>query len=362
MNPDTDLEGRTRLRLPFPDRIPSRANESVVPRIDTGGAFRPDWRKQNPATDPKEPYGGESGGTGEDHGWSNCTMTAAALAYAYARGDASGPWGGDMRHSQGDLSGGTDLYDADTAFHNYGNENLDVLIGAGWSKLVAKRKEGRAVIVQGEGNVPGSESFDGGHACCIGLETHSDGRWLWGDPLASGWQWVTESSIRDWAENLSSGIYFAVTKVCPMPPPVTPPPSEGDTVQSFYVPTTPHLATVKTNAWLYQNSGMQSHDSNIQVSPGRDMPYVGKQTGPDAYMVAYVKSDGTRTDDAYWVKPGDVSGTKADPNAGGDCPDCPECPDCPPPPDNQAEIDAAIADRDSEWESWALRESPGSGA
>ena len=78
-----------------------------------------------------------------------------------------------------------------------------MLIGAGWSKLVAKRKEGRAVIVQGEGNVPGSESFDGGHACCIGLETNAEGKWLWGDPLASGWQWVTESSIRDWAENLS---------------------------------------------------------------------------------------------------------------------------------------------------------------
>jgi hypothetical protein len=171
---------------------------------------------------------------------------------------------------------------------------------------------------------------------------------------------VTESSIRDWAENLSSGIYFAVTKVAPMPPPdPTPPPSGGDIVQTFYVPTTPQLATVKTNAWLYQNSALNAHASNIQVNPGRDMPYVGKQTGPDAYMVAYVKSDGTRTDDAYWVKPGDVSGTKPDPNATGDCPDCPECP---PPVDPQPAIDAAVAERDSEWESWALRESPGSGA
>jgi hypothetical protein len=350
----SDVDTRERLRLPRPDRIPDASNERTVPELDTGGAFRPDWRKQNPSSDPTEPYGSESSGTGEDHGWSNCTMTAAALAFAYATGDKSGPWGGDMRHHQDDLSGGTDLYDADTAFNRLG-QNLDVLIGDGWAALKAKRNEGRAIIVQGEGNVPGSESFDGGHACCIGLETASDGKWLWGDPLASGWQWVTESSIRDWAENLSSGIYFACTKVAPMPGGSEPPPTEGgsDIMQTFYVPTTPQLASVETGAWLYQNSGLDSNPANIQVTPGRDMPYVGK-TG-DAYIVAYVKSDGTRTDDAYWVKLADVSGTKPDPDATGDCPDCPE------PVDPTAEIEAAVLARDAEWQAWALEGSPGEG-
>ena len=352
-----DEDPRPRLRLPRPDRIPDESNVREVPELDTGGAFRPDFRMQSPSKDPKEPYGSESGSTGESHAWANCTMSAAAMAYSYAVGDKSGPWGGDFRHNQGDMSGGTDLYDADTAFHNYGDQNLDVLIGSGWSTLKAKRNEGRAIVVQGEGNVPGSESFDGGHACVIGLETSSDGKWLFGDPLASGWQWVTESSIRDWAENLSSGIYFAATKVAPMPEP-EPVPPEDDAMTSFYVPLEPSLASVKTDAWLYNNSGLNPDDGNIQVDPGRDMPYVGK-TG-DAYIVAYVKSDGTRTDDSYWVKLGDVSGTKLDPNAGGgDCPDCPECPD---PVDPQPAIDAAVAERDSEWESWALRESPGSGA
>jgi hypothetical protein len=339
MSTDVRTTDEHRMRLPRPDRIPDAGNERTVPEIDTGGAFRPDWRKQNPSSDPTEPYGSESGSTGEDHGWSNCTMTAAALAYAYATGDQSGPWGGDMRHHQDDLSGGTDLYDADTAFNRLG-QNLDVLIGSGWSVLKSKRAEGRAVIVQGEGNVPGSESFDGGHACCIGLETASDGKWLWGDPLASGWQWVTESSIRDWCENLSSGIYFAVTKVAPVPPPTTPPPSEDETVRTFFVPLEPMLATVKTGAWLYTNSALDSDPGNIQVSPGRDMPYVGKTA--DSYIVAYVNSSGARSDDSYWVKLADVSGTKPDPTCGDDEP-CPECPD---PADA---ISEAVAARDQEW-------------
>ena len=331
-----------RLRLPRPDRIPNVSNLRTVPEIDTGAAFRPDWRKQDPSADPTEPYGSESSGTGNDHAWSNCTMCAAALAYAYQIGDKSGPWGGDLRHHQDDMSGGTDLYDARTAWDRLGNQSLTIKTGAGWNAVKTAHNEGRAVVIQGEGNVPGSESFDGGHACVIGNETASDGKWLWGDPLASGWQWVTESSIRDWAENLSSGIYFAVSKVLTAPP--TTPAPEDDIMQTFYVPTTVQLATVKANAWLYQNSGLQSHANNIQINPGRDMPLVGKTA--DSYIVAYVKSDGTRTDDAYWVKYADISGTKLDPNANGDCPDCP---DCPPVPDIDTEVGNAIAERDAVW-------------
>jgi hypothetical protein len=341
------LDPDGRLRFPRADNIPNVGNLRHVEPIDvdTGGAFRPDWRMQDPGRDPTEPYGGESSSTGNDHGWSNCTMVAAALAFAFAANDKSGPQGGDMRHHQDDMSGGTDLYDADVAFNRMG-QNLDVLTGGGWSQLKSKRAEGRAIVIQGEGNVPGSESFDGGHACCISPETHSDGRWLFGDPLADGWQWVSESSIRDWAENLSSGIYFAATKVGPPPTGgTTPPPTSGeDTVQTFFVPTTPHLVSVKTDAWLYQNSALESNPNNIQIDPGRDMPYVGK-TG-DAYIVAYVKSDGTRTDDSYWVKHADVSGTKPDPAAGGTPVPCPECPEC---PDTDTAVGEAIAQRDAVW-------------
>lgn len=195
-----------------------------VPELDTGGGFRASWRQQDPGKDPKEPYGGESSSAGNDHGWSNCTMTSAALALAYQQPQGSkAPWGGDMRHSQGDLSGGTDLYDARDAWADYG-ETLSIKSGAGWSAVKTAHNEGRAIVIQGTGNVPGSESFDGGHACAIAPETHSDGRWLFGDPLATGWQWIEPSAIESWAERWQSSVAFAVGEKPPPPPPPEPEP------------------------------------------------------------------------------------------------------------------------------------------
>jgi hypothetical protein len=187
----------------------------TVEPIDTGGSFRAAWRQQDPAVDPREPNGSESSSAGSDHGWSNCTVTSGAIALAYQqpRG-ALAPWGGDLRHRQSDLSGGCDLYDLRTAWSTYG-ETLTIRSGAGWSALVAAHDEGRAVVVQGSGDVPGNQSFDGGHACVIAPETHSDGRWLFGDPLATGWQWIAPSAIRSWAEAMSSGIYFATGEAPP---------------------------------------------------------------------------------------------------------------------------------------------------
>lgn len=214
---------------PRPESIPTQWNVKVVESIDTGAAFRPDWRMQDPAKDPKEPYGSESSGTGNDHGWSNCTMVSAALVYAYHVKDKSGPQGGDMRHHQDDMSGGTDLYDAKTAWDRYGNQTLTIKTGAGWGAVKTAHNEGRAILIQGEGNVPGAETFDGSHACAIGIETNSEGDWLWGDPLATGWQWVPPSKIESWAKALHSSIMFAVSKVVasePTPPPT--PPAEPD--------------------------------------------------------------------------------------------------------------------------------------
>lgn len=194
----------------------------VVPDLDTGGGFRAAWRQQDPSVDPKEPGGGESSSAGNDHGWANCTMTSGALALAYQQPRGSlAPWGGDLRHKQGDLSGGTDLYDVRDAWKAYG-ETLTIKSGAGWSAVKTAHNEGRAIVIQGTGNVPGSESFDGGHGCCIAPETHSDGRWLFGDPLASGWQWVKPSDIEVWAERWQSSVAFAVGEKPPPPPPAEP--------------------------------------------------------------------------------------------------------------------------------------------
>lgn len=208
-----------------------RASYQVEEAEDTGGGFRAAWRPQDPSKDPREPGGGESSSAGTDHGWSNCTMSSGAMALAYQRAPSQGslaPWGGDLRHRQGDLSGGTDLYDVQDAWEEYG-EALSIRSGQGWSKVKAAHDEGRAIVVQGQGNVPGSESFTGGHGCVIAPETHSDGRWLFGDPLASGWQWVSASSIRTWMEAWSSGCSFAVGERPPDPPPPTTEPDTGGT-------------------------------------------------------------------------------------------------------------------------------------
>jgi hypothetical protein len=193
--------------------------------VDTGGAYRAKHREQNPAKDPTEPYGGESSSVGTDHGWSGCTMSAGAdaIAYQQPRGSVT-PWGGDLRHRQSDLSGGTDLYDLRTAWAELG-ETLTIRSGSGWSAVVTAHGEGRAIVAQGEGNVPGSETFDGGHACAIAPETRSsDGAWLFGDPLASDWQWCSQGSIRSWMENLSSGCYYATGEKPPAEPAPEPEP------------------------------------------------------------------------------------------------------------------------------------------
>jgi hypothetical protein len=174
---------------------------------------------QDPAKDPKEPYGSESSSAGNDHGWSNCTAVSGALALAYQqpRGELA-PQGGDVRHRQSDQSGGIDLYDVRQAWAAYG-ETLTIKSGAGWSAVVDAHDADRAIIIQGIGNVPGAETFDGGHACAIGPETNGEGDWLFGDPLATGWQWVPPSKIRSWAEAWQSSIAFAVGEKPPAPPP-----------------------------------------------------------------------------------------------------------------------------------------------
>jgi hypothetical protein len=206
------------LNGPIPGRL-----TIVEPLGDTGGAYRPKHRPQDPAKDPDEPYGGESSARGQDHGWSGCTMSSGADAMAYGSAGELTPWGGRLRHAQSDLEGGTDLQDLREAFEELG-ETLTIKSGQGWGAVVDAHEAGRAIVIQGTGEVPGAGDFAGGHACCIGTETHSDGRWLWGDPLCSDWQWIQPGAIRSWAERWQSSIAFAVAAKPQAPPPPEPPP------------------------------------------------------------------------------------------------------------------------------------------
>jgi len=226
-----------RRRSPGRDRRPSKwdTGGAAPDQRATGGWYRPTHRKQDPAVDPREPGGGESGSRGNDHGWSNCTMASGAMALDFHTLGRLQVWGGDLRHRQDDQEGGTDLGDVRQAWAAYG-ETLTIRSGRGWSSLTADRSAGRYLVVQGQGDVPGSATFTGGHACVLGTETNQGGDWLWGDPLAGGWQWASPGAIRKWMEAWRSSLDYAMTAAHPpsTPPPTPTPEPEPDRYQEGY--------------------------------------------------------------------------------------------------------------------------------
>lgn len=184
--------------------------EIIVERIgDSGGGwYRPPFRTQNPAIDPQEPYGSESANTGTDHGWANCTMASGAMVLSFHTLGKTDKWGGHLRHAQSDLEGGTDLYDLKDAWLEYG-QTLSIRSGNGWDGLESDRAAGMAMVLQGEGGTPGAGTFTGGHAIAVLPETHSDGRWLIGNPECSGFEWVSPKQLREWAQAWSANVSWA---------------------------------------------------------------------------------------------------------------------------------------------------------
>lgn len=67
----------------------------------------------------------------------------------------------------------------------------------------------------------------------------------------------------------------------------------GSKVNSFTVPEARTLAKVKTGAWLYDNSDLNSSSGNIKIDPGRYLVYVGQFSArPDIRIVAYETAAG----------------------------------------------------------------------
>jgi hypothetical protein len=207
--------------------------------MDTGGGFRPKFRPQAPNKDPKEPNGSESNSRGDEHGWNNCTLSSGGMAHAWHRQSSSDrPWGGDLRHKQGDLDGGTDLNDLKQAWANWDSAELKIWSGQGWSKVEEAYTDYRAIVAQGTGNTPGSGTYTGAHAIVILPERHSSGEWLIGDPLCTDYQRVPKSKIKEWMQRFSSGYAFAVSAKHPpsQPIPPTPTPTPEPKPPPPYVP------------------------------------------------------------------------------------------------------------------------------
>jgi hypothetical protein len=207
-------------------------------------------------------------------------MSAGAMAFAYEENDADGPWGGHMRHNQDDMSGGTDLNDLKTAWSRYGGKSLTIKSGTGWDDVVNAHHEGRAIVIQGEGDCPGSGDFTGAHACVIAPENNGS-KWLWGDPDTSGWQWVEPEAIKAWAERLSSSVCFAVGRE-----------GAGAMGDIPVTGTTPMLVDVADNVQMYELGTFQPKmQVNGARSPVRSPFTTVSPGGTKMWAIVYTRPD-----------------------------------------------------------------------
>jgi hypothetical protein len=92
------------------------------------------------------------------------------------------------------------------------------------------------------------------------------------------------------------------------------PPDREETVNSYPVPTIPSIATVPAGTWLYATSALEPSPDNIQVDPGRDMPYLG-QPASSMRIVEYVDAKGVHTGRAMFAKASEVTAIRSAPDA-----------------------------------------------
>jgi len=251
------MRRRHRILAPGPgDRLPSRTDAGgAPPNVAPTDWYRPSQRPQDPAVDPREPFGSESDDAGYSHGWANCTMASGAMALDFHTLGRLQKWGGELRHAPGqpDMTGGTDLHDLSAAWDYFG-ESLGIGSGAGWDAVVNERAKGRAIVLMGRGDVPGSGTFAGNHCICV-LPESSGGRWLQADPLCSGPELVSPDALRAWAQLLEPGILFGYS-AAHKPAPV------GEDVMYNVAPLTTHRdAVVRGGAVLYADSAMTKRHS-----------------------------------------------------------------------------------------------------
>jgi hypothetical protein len=316
-----------------------------VPLVAPEGWYRPRQKQQNPDVDPHEPAGGEHYSAGYDHGWSNCTMASGAMALDFHMLGALDLWGGDLRHAPGqpDQTGGTDLWDVAEAWAYHG-QMLDIRSGDGWAAAKADHDDGRALLLTGEGDVPGSASFDGAHAICVLPEVHSDGRWLIADPLSTGPEWVTASALQTWAERLQGSINYARTAAHP---PAGSPAGGDDVAMSAASGITSTVrADVPGGLDWFEDANLARRGGSF--SKAASVVFLGNPIGESveggsrAVLIntGNLYGDGSTRPSIVYVAAGAVR-TYSVPAPSGD-------------------VEEAIAMRDDEWREWLLDGAPGS--
>ena len=96
-------------------------------------------------------------------------------------------------------------------------------------------------------------------------------------------------------------------------------------MNSYPVPKVPSIATVPAGTWLYATSALDPSPDNIQVDPGRDMPYLG-QPASTVRIVEYVDAKGVHQGRAMFAKAAEITTIRPAPD---------------PTPFSQAQLDAA---------------------
>ena len=106
---------------------------------------------------------------------------------------------------------------------------------------------------------------------------------------------------RPWADD---PVGFPQTRyLATLAPAPTPVPEE--IVNSYPVPKVPSIATVPAGTWLYATTALEAGPDNIQVDPGRDMPYLG-QPSSTTVIVEYVDSAGVHSGRSMFAKAPDL--------------------------------------------------------
>ena len=198
------------------------------------------------------------------HEGSNCLMASGAMALDYHTRGRLQVWGGDLRHRQMDLEGGTDLRDLRTAWGSYG-ETLDIRTGQGWAGVLAALTEGRGVLLCGDsGELDGScaEIQDVEHGIFVHPDRDAAGRYRYGDPWCAlpGWKWATPAALKLYATPL--GMQFAVTAA-----------QEGVMAQVAITSETAALIDTPAGAPLYDLDGTTKLTTLSDAFASRTSPY-----------------------------------------------------------------------------------------
>ncbi len=128
------------------------------------------------------------------------------------------------------------------------------------------------------------------------------------------------SCWRPWADDptgFPQARYLAALAPAPSAP--------EEIVNSYPVPKVPSIATVPAGTWLYATSALEPSPDNIQIDPGRDMPYLG-QPASTVRIVEYVDPKGVHQGRAMYAKAAEVTTIRPAPD---------------PTPFSQAQLDAA---------------------